>query len=241
MKTSIIIPNYNEAGYLAECIASIRSNTTGDYEMIVVDNGSHDETLSYCLTQDITLISLPENLGFPVACNMGIKIASGDAVLLLNNDVLVGPHWLDRLLECLYDDPQTGVTGPMSNFVSGRQMISFPYTTVEETARKLKRKNRRRWLQTERIVGLCMLIKREVINEIGLLDEQFSPGHYEDDDFCFRARKAGYNLMIAQDAFVFHYGSKSFNKQNEQQVHELIARNRQRFIEKWGVDPQIFI
>ena len=71
------------------------------------------------------------------------------------------------------------------------------------------------WRQTERLVGFCLAMKREVPDRIGLLDERFTPGHYEDDDYCYRARIAGFRLMIAGEASVYHQGSKSFGSEGE--------------------------
>lgn len=241
MKTSIIIPNYNELKLLAECIYSIKNYTSLDYEIIVVDNGSDDESLTFCRNENIPFISIPKNRGFPIACNLGMQMATGDNVLLLNNDVLASPHWLDTMLECLYESEQIGMVGPLSNYVNGKQILPFPYTNVEDTAKKLKRRFKGERMEVNRLVGLCLLIKREVIDQIGLLDEQFSPGHFEDDDYCYRVRQAGYKLMIAQDSFVFHYGSSSFNKLDREQLNQLISRNRQLFIEKWGIDPHTLI
>ena len=96
-------------------------------------------------------------------------------------------------------------------------------------------------MQVDRIVGLCFLFKRELMERIGLLDERYSPGHYEDDDYCYQARNLGYRIMIAGDVFVFHYGSASFGQQDESKVQQLIERNRQKFIEKWGSDPAVYM
>ena len=237
MNISIVIPNYNGKHLLADCVHSIRKNTAIDYEIIVVDNGSQDDSLAFCMQQNIPFVSLPENRGFAAACNYGIQVASGDYVVLLNNDVMVAPYWLDAMMTCMHQTENTGIVGPMSNYISGPQLLPFSYTNLEDTAEKLRKKFNGKSKEVHRLVGLCLLIKREVIDRIGLLDERFSLGHYEDDDYCLRARHAGYQLKIAQDAFVFHYGSSSFNQLGQERLNQLIERNRQLFIEKWGVDP----
>lgn len=224
---------------LAHCFASIREHTKDPYEIIVVDNGSTDQTLELCQREEVTFVSLPENLGFPAACNIGLKVASGDALLLLNNDVLVAKNWLSNMLACLNSDERIGIVGPYSNYVSGQQMLDIPFTNLTDMAAKLNRPNPKKWVKTERIVGLCFLFKRTLMDEIGMLDEQFSPGHYEDDDYCMRAKLAGYQNMIAGDVFIYHHGSVSFSKQGEEQVNHLIAVNRQKFINKWGVVPPL--
>jgi GT2 family glycosyltransferase len=79
------------------------------------------------------------------------------------------------------------------------------------------------------------------MNRIGYLDEQFSPGHYEDDDYCYRARLAGYQMKIAGDVRVHHHCSMSFQKQSSEQIYNLINTNHHKFIEKWGIDSHQFI
>ncbi|GBF77517.1 hypothetical protein PA598K_06071 [Paenibacillus sp. 598K] len=240
-KTSIVIPTYNGKELLKDCLYAIRQHTPEPVEVIVVDNGSTDGTADICRQEKVTFISLPDNRGFPAACNAGLKLATGDTLLLLNNDVLVTPHWLTHLLACLRSAPDIGVVGPLTNFASGRQQIEEPYTNLEDMSRRYNVSKPECWLPVQRIVGLCFLFKRELLDRIGLLDEGYGAGHFEDDDYCYRARMEGYRLLIAGDVFVFHHGSASFSREEQQRVQALIEGNRQRFIAKWNVDPAEFI
>lgn len=240
-KTSIIIPTFNGRGLLKDCIYSIKRHTNEPYEIIVVDNGSSDGTVDICRQEGITFISLANNIGFPAACNKGLKIATGDTLLLLNNDVIVTRNWLQNMLNCLNSETNIGIVGPLTNYASGKQQIDMPYTSLEEMSNQLNEPDASKWLQVDRIVGLCFLFKRELMDRIGLLDERYSPGHFEDDDYCYRARNAGYTFRIAGDVFVFHHGSASFAKQDMSQVKHLIDTNKQKFMDKWGVDPTIYV
>lgn len=240
-KTSIIIPTFNGKDLLKDCIYSIKRHTKEPFEIIVVDNGSSDGTVDICRQEGITFISLASNVGFPAACNKGVKIATGDTILLLNNDVIVTRNWLQNMLNCLNSETNIGIVGPLTNYASGKQQIDMPYTSLEEMSSQLNEPDAKKWLQVERIVGMCFLFKRELLDRIGLLDERYSPGHFEDDDYCYRARNAGYTLRIAGDVFVFHHGSASFAKQDMSQVKHLIDKNRQKFMDKWGVDPTIYV
>lgn len=240
-KTSIVIPTYNGKEMLKDCIYAIRQHTPESVELIVVDNGSADGTADLCRQEKITFISMPNNRGFPAACNAGLKLATGDTLLLLNNDVLVTRHWLTHLLACLHSAPDIGIVGPLTNFASGRQQIEEPFTNVEDMTRRYNVRNPDRWQPVQRIIGLCFLFKRELMDRIGLFDESYGAGHYEDDDYCYRARLAGYRLMIAGDTFIFHHGSASFSREEQQRVQALIERNRQLFMAKWQVDPSVFI
>ncbi|MEF2967929.1 glycosyltransferase family 2 protein [Paenibacillus sp. M1] len=238
--TSIIIPTHNGLHLLASCVEAIRLHTDVPYEIIVVDNGSTDGTDSYCIREKLILVALPENRGFPEACNRGLAVASGDQALLLNNDVQVTPRWLSNLLIALWSEAGVGMVGPVTNYASGGQQINLLYRDDEDfvsIAERFNRSNPVKWQETERLIGMCLLIKREVMTRVGVLDERFSPGHFEDDDYCYRARREGYKLLICGDTLVYHAGSVSFKARHPQGWNDLIDRNRNIFIAKWGVDP----
>lgn len=243
-QTSIIIPTYNGLHLLTSCVAAIREHTPQNIEIIVVDNGSEDGTVEYCIKEGLTVISLPSNQGFPIACNKGLSIASGHYLLLLNNDVLVTPRWLHNLLTALESGSSIGMVGPVSNYVSGKQLIESTDNSIPEFMLRAEQNNSSdstRWEDTRRLVGMCLLFKREVLERIGNLDEQFSPGHYEDDDYCYRACMKGYRLLICHDTMVYHAGSQSFRRDHPTGWHDLIERNRALFIHKWGVNPWEFM
>ena len=242
--TSIIIPTYNALDLLRSCVESIRAYTTEPYEIIVVDNASKDGTDAYCRSHHIKFISLPDNRGFPIACNIGLLLASGDELLLMNNDVIVSSGWLSNLKSALYSAPDIGIVGPVTNYASGRQQVKTEYIDVlgyHEAAERANIPNPRKWMETKRLVGLCFLLKRELLTSVGLLDERYSPGHYEDDDYCYRARLSGYRLIIAGDCLVHHEGSASFKPLYHSGLQELVERNRKAFIDKWQVNPANFI
>lgn len=242
--TSIIIPTYNGVHLLAPCVEAIRRHTELPYEIIVVDNGSTDHTAQYCLRERLIFVALPQNEGFPFAVNRGLAVASGDQLLLLNNDVLVSPRWLSNMLLALGSANEIGLVGPVTNYASGGQQIEISYgegDSFEQVAEQFNRSNPEKWQDVQRLVGMCLLFKREVMSRIGFLDERYSPGHYEDDDFCYRARLAGYRLLICGDTLVYHAGSASFKANHPEGWNGLIEGNRNKFIEKWGVDPWIFM
>ncbi|MCK8490132.1 glycosyltransferase family 2 protein [Paenibacillus sp. MBLB2552] len=242
--TSIIIPTYNGLHLLAPCVAAIRQFTDTPYEIIVVDNGSEDDTASFCLKERLILVALPRNEGFPVAVNRGLSVASGDQLLILNNDVTVSPRWLSNQLQALHSAADVGLVGPVTNYASGRQQVVIDWAEGEDFAQAAERYNHSdpsKWQDVQRLVGMCLMFKREVLERAGFFDEGYSPGHYEDDDFCYRARQLGYRLLICGDTLVYHEGSSSFRAQHPEGWNELLERNRLRFIEKWGVDPWQFI
>lgn len=248
--TSIVIINHNLYEYTKNLINSIRQFTPAyTYEIIVVDNGSTDASLPYLIQQnDVKVIINEENKGFPMGCNQGMKAARGNEILLLNNDTLVTPNWLSNLRNALYSDSHIGAVGPMTNYCSNGQQIEVPYDNklelqsmrdMEEFASRYNVSDSSKWHKWMKLVGYCMLIRREVYEKVGDMDERFSPGNYEDDDYSMRIRQAGYELLLCEDTFIHHFGSVSFGVISEKKRDEFIklnAVNRQKFLEKYHLD-----
>ncbi|MEW4372666.1 glycosyltransferase [Paenibacillus kandeliae] len=239
LKTSIIILTYNQLDYTKICIDSIRKFTDpASYELIVVDNFSTDGTRDWLAEQtDIMTIFNSKNEGFPKGCNQGITVSSGDNILLLNNDVIVTPEWLDNLVTCLYSDESIGAVGPVTNNSANYQMIPVPYNSIEDMlqfATNLNVSNPAKWEERMKLIGLCMLIKKEVVDQIGFLDEIFTPGNFEDSDYSFRILKAGYKMMVCRDTFIHHFGSVSFKAKPDNSYTDLMSKNQEKFRQKWG-------
>jgi GT2 family glycosyltransferase/Flp pilus assembly protein TadD len=239
---SIIILTFNQIKYTKECVESIRNHTPELHEIIFVDNGSTDGTVKWLRkllkgNLNYKLIENHKNLGFPKGCNQGIQASSGEYILLLNNDVVVTNGWLSGMLECLNSASDIGIVGPMTNNISGIQKVpEVPYNSVEylaEFAKSFKERNMHRRIPVRRIVGFCMLFRRELVEKIGLLDETFGTGNFEDDDFCLRAALEGYKNFIAGDIFIHHYGSMSF-RGNRIDYSSAMTGNRKIFNEKWS-------
>lgn len=244
MKTSIVILTFNQLEYTKKCIDSIRQYTKkNEYEIIIVDNNSTDGTNSWLKEQqDIKTIFNKENIGFPKGCNQGIAVSTGDNILLLNNDVIVTSNWLDNLVQCLYSENEIGAVGPITNNVSNYQAISVNYhseTEMQLFAETVNRFNPKMWEERLKLVGFCLLIKRSVLEQVGLLDEQFSPGNFEDDDLSYRIRLAGFRLILCKDTFIHHFGSVSF-KQDNSRYAALLKENGNKFADKWGFDSSYF-
>ena len=217
-KTSIIILTYNNLDYTKDCIDSILKFTKkGTYEIIVVDNLSTDGTREWLKKQkNLKVILNNKNLGFPKGCNQGIEIAnSHNDILLLNNDTIVTENWLENLKICLYSDTSIGAVGAVSNHDENLQGCNFTYEdfdTMQLLAKQNNISNPKRWEQKIFLIGFCLLIKREVINQIKELDENYSPGYIEDNDLSLRITELGYKLMLCHDCFIHHYLGSSFRK-----------------------------
>lgn len=236
--TSIIILSYNQLECTKLCIESIRKFTPkGYYEIIVIDNNSNEETKEWLKEQeDLITIFNDSNLGFPAACNQGIEVSIGESLLLLNNDTIVTPDWLNNLSKSLYSSSNIGVVSPVTNSCSNGQQIGVAYDNIEEMldfAIGFNYSNPDLWNYRSRLVGYCYLIKREVVNKIGGLDEIFTPGNFEDDDWSFRTLREGYFLLMCRDTFIHHFGSVSFKNEGSKYYNHLMV-NKGKFGEKWG-------
>ncbi len=235
--TSIVIPNFNQLNMLKQCIDSIMENTDLPYEIIVVDNASTDGTAAYLqeLGGQVRYRLLDINRGFAGAINVGMMMAKGRTILLLNNDTLVTENWLDNLLICLNSDEGIGMVGPVTNSISGDQKINVPYVNIADMPKFARENNRStpsRWRRTDRLTGFCLLFRRELFEGIGYFDEGFEIGNFEDDDYNIRVRLLGKSLVIAQDSFIHHFGSVSMKALGDQ-FKQVNDRNQCYFSDKW--------
>ncbi len=235
---SLVILCHNDGDYLKECLQSVAKHTRTAHEIIVVDNASAGASAKYARSlvrrPGFTIIRNKENRFFAAGNNQGIEIARGKYVVLLNADAVVGPGWLELLIGCAERDSKTGLVAPHTNSAVGPQWIQDPgYGSIKEFpdfAKRWAKKYRGRALSAHRLIAFCLLIKREVIDAIGLLDERFGPGGYEDYDYCLRAQQAGYKAVVAQDVFVHHYGGKGYSNMDYNHHRRL---NRELLARKW--------
>lgn len=246
MYASIVIPTYNHLDdCLKPCLTSILKMTTiPDVEIIVVANGCTDGTRQY-LTQDLKgvknlkVVWSDEPLGYTKATNLGIKQAKGEYVVLLNNDTVFldkmgdGPNaipvppntWLDMLTEPLKRDPKVGLTGPMQAW-SPEANQNF-------------------------IIFFCVCIRRTLFDEIGILDESFSPGFGEDTEFSIRAVEHGYRFVQVPDMQhhynepgrmvghfpIWHEGEATFREHPE--GWELLTKNRLALVKRFAKEIKL--
>ena len=247
--TSIVILNYNTPEFTINCIESIRENTAPDsYEIIVVDNASMDDSVELLRRipkkYNVNLILSEKNLGFAGGCNLGMKVANGEEICLLNSDTIVTPNWLELLKNALYSDEKIGIVGPVTNRAA-RQTIPVPELKnkrdIYDFARNYAKETPPSYDKRFNLVFFCALIKREVYARIGGLDEEFFPGNYEDDDYSIRARLAGFKLILANNVFIYHYGSESFKKIEDkdnkfyQNYKNAMSSGRERLLKKYDL------
>ena len=243
---SIIILALNQLEHTRACLESIAAHTAVAHEVIVVDNGSTDATAEFLKTwqaghSNCTVIRNESNRGFAAGNNQGLAIARGKHLLLLNNDTVVTAGWLDAMLAVFVRHPGTGIVGPVSNCVSGPQLVrEAVYPNLPEMhafAGRHAQANAGQSSEVVRAVGFCLLVAQEVVNQIGGLDERFGSGNFEDDDFCIRTQLAGFRIRVARDSFVHHVGSQTF-KGAKIDYRQAMLRNWDLFRAKWELPPE---
>lgn len=249
---SFVILSYNTKQFTKMCIDSIRRTVPSSArDIIVVDNASTDDSVEYLKAQtDINLILNPENEGFPKGCNQGIEASRPDTdIFLLNNDTIMLPNSLFWLRMGLYSDEKYGATGSVSNFVSNMQAVEKAkdidiltdegFDKIYSMGTAINNIMDNPYEEKLYLVGFALLIKREIINEIGVLDEIFTPGNYEDVDYGLRVINAGYKNIVCHNSFIIHFGSVSFGK-DVKKYHDLMLKNREKMKDKWGMNVDYY-
>lgn len=240
---SIVLLAHNQLEFCRACLASLQRCTTPPYKLILVDNGSTDGVGElFDATANATVVHTGRNLGFAQGTNLGLSHVDGHA-LLLNSDTLLTPGWLERLLSALESDRDIGLAGPVTNRASGHQQLDNvsldSEAAIEQFAAAVGQENAGQIQDTSRLVAFCLLIRDRALKELGPLDSRFGVGNFEDDDYCIRARLAGWRMVIAQDCFVFHYGGRTFAGigYNDESYRALVEQNEALLREKWrGLD-----
>lgn len=260
----IVIVSYNASDALAVTLASVRRAANDcAVKVILVDNASTaDERnkIRTAITSHIQevgdswrYIEQSENLGFSGGNNIGIREFLADDgithICLLNGDVIVTDHWLDRLLQHKKD-----IISAVTNKADSEQCIPVGYQAElnefldieslkiqEEPYQRVKAFADRRhdvWqgnLVEADVTFFCVLLTAEAARKIGLLDETFFPGGFEDDDYCLRARSHGYEIFLARDTFIHHWGSASFGKLQYEYFSKRAEKNKSYLEEKHGI------
>jgi GT2 family glycosyltransferase len=240
---SIIVVSYNNLDYTRLCLDSIYAKTTyPSFEVVVVDNASSDGTQDY-LRQfagrhpNFKFLLNENNEGFARANNLGVEVASGDYVLFLNNDTIVSPGWLSRLIYYLRD-PEIGMVGPVTNSSGNESRINVDYRVIDEIdafAENYTRAHDGKSFDIRMLALFCVAVRRSTIEAVGNLDERFGIGTFEDDDYSMRIRALSLRIVCAEDVYIHHWGGASFSRLNRDDYQRIFTENRQKFEEKWGI------
>ena len=225
MKLSIITLTYNQLKYTKKYIDSLYQYTS-DFELIIIDNGSNDGTVEYLKSlgkNNLKLILNKENFGFSKGNNQGIEIAEGEYIGFLNNDILLYPNWFEECEKVFKNEKAA--------FVSPRHVNPYYDDTNDKSYIKYFRKlkfSKPYEKHFDDCVFSCVLTKKEIINDVGKFDENYSPAFFEDNDYKYRAIEKGHGVYVCNTSCFFHYGSVTSVKLNQN-----FERNKEYYFSKY--------
>ncbi len=213
---TVLLVNYNRAEDTVACVESLRQSTFRDFDIIIVDNASHDGSAGIFEARcpEATILRNKENLGFAEGNNTGIQHAleqGSKYVLLLNNDTTVDPRALEVLISTMESHPYPGIVGGKVRYFDRPELLWFAggyfnpdsalgghYGIMEVDSGQFSEAK-----QTDFITGCCLLFRREVCDAVGFLDPSYF-AYLEDADFCTRARRAGFLIQFQPEAVIYH-------------------------------------
>lgn len=243
-RVSVIVVTYNNLELTKVCLRSLELHSDyANLEVILVDNASSDGTPDYLLAwaaagRNRRLILNPDNRGFAAANNQGLAAAGGDYLVLLNNDTHVTPGWIATLVAHLQRTKGLGMVGPVTNNIGNEARISISYDDMDgmlHAAADYTARHVGQLTPLRTAAFFCVMMPRAVYERVGPLDEAFGIGFFEDDDYCRRVQQAGWTIACADDVFVHHHLSASFNKLKQDQRRALFEQNKAIYEAKWGV------
>ncbi|WP_313711481.1 glycosyltransferase [Pseudomonas sp.] len=242
-RISVVVVTYNNLELTKACLTSLDEHTGySNFEIIVVDNASSDGSPDYLREWaskggNRRLILNDDNRGFAAGNNQGLAIADGQYLVMLNNDTYVTPGWLSTLYRHLERDPTLGILGPVTNNIGNEAKIQIHYTDMEEMLRASNQYTRAHIGKTHKLhtaAFFCVMLPRSIYEQVGPLDEAFGKGFFEDDDYCRRIQQLGRSVACAEDVFIHHHLSASFNKMRSVDRQALFEQNRATYEAKWG-------
>jgi len=241
MRCSVVIPCHNGAELTRACLHSLLDQSEPPHEILIVDNASDDDTgqLDEEFGAPVRVLRQPRNLGFAGGVNAGLAAATGDALLIVNNDTRAAHNLIEELRRVLHHSPTIGAVAPVSNHVKGdAHLLVGDFARDAEQRRELAHELQHAPLlqDADTLAGLCLMLRRSTLDEVGRFDERFGHGNYEDDDFSLRLRLHGYRLAVARRAFLHHEGHATFRALGLDLKEQIVKRLAQ-FRTKWQHHP----
>lgn len=241
---SIIIPAFNKVAYSATCIKSIANNLRKgpSFEVVLVDNGSSDETPLLEGIENLVYKRNAENLGFVGGCNSGIPHTKGEYIVFLNNDTEVTETWLSSLYDTISNDPKVGLAGSKIIYPNGLlqeaggiifndanglnygkfdQADSYQYNYVREV---------------DYCSGASIIIRRDLLQEFGGFDKLYQPAYYEDTDLAFKVRQKGLKVVYQPDSVIYHVEGGTAGIDTSSGFKKFQVINKEKFLKRWGAE-----
>lgn len=257
IKLSVVIISYNSAGFLRFCLRSLFSALAGiQHEVILVDNNSSDKSIVLVQKEfpSVMIIGNKENLGYAKANNQGIQRAIGEYILLLNPDTVIEPQSISKMIRYADTHQNIGILGCRVTNPGARLqwdscghfltpwMLFLKETGLEKIFPRshfFGKRLRRYWSrnttqQIDWVSGVCMLLRKQTIDDIGLLDERFF-AYLEDVDICRRAVQQAWTVSFLHDATIFHNLSTSWKSQSLRQLYISLTSEREYLKKHYGL------
>ena len=252
LDATIIVVSYNKREYTELCLKSILEAEPVPAQIVVVDNGSTDGSVEFLATDfaelaraegvEFYLIDNDSNVGACTARNQGLEVASGRYIGFMDNDIAVRSRgWLGVLAAALEEDDGYGIVGPKLVFPFEPYNIQHAGAGISRTGRvkylgrgkpiDAPEHNERREVQC--LISACWLMKSEIPAQIGGLDEVFNPAQFEDFDFCYRAREAGWAVLYDPEGEMYHYESVTTDGSPDVNYRYVTIRNGMEFKRRW--------
>ena len=241
------MPIFNQPEMTERSVRSVLKNSVSDYKLFFIDNGSSREIRNlfeekYIDNKRIIYLRSEKNEGCATGKNIGLRQLDNDCryVIMLDYDVYVPSGWDEKLIGFMERHSEVGLSGPSTNYAWSLQKIEgMPYLNTEEEIEKFALehtagKNFRIAKQKGLIIGFCQIVRKEVYDEIGLLDENFKLYGGEDNDFCYRVQEAEWELAYIDSVFVYHYGNAGYGLLDAKTRDDQFVRNKNYFAEKHG-------
>jgi GT2 family glycosyltransferase len=240
---SVIVLTHNNLELTKTCLRSvIERSQYPNLEVLVVDNASTDGTVDYLKEfqlhhESVSVIFNRYNVGFAAGNNLGLAAATGEYLVLLNNDTVVTEGWILTLLHHFSDHPDIGLLGAVTNNIGNEAQVKIGYESLDEMPERsraytLAHLGELLFLRT--VAFFCVMMPRRTYTTCGPISEAYGMGFFEDDDYCRKVEKAGLKIACAEDVFIHHHLSASFNQLKDKERRALFDRNRAIYEKRWG-------
>jgi len=243
-KVSIVILSYGDPELTKAALHSLydRGSSYPNLEVLIVDNGSSSDALkeikdfSSQLPNTI-LIENNENLGFAKGNNVGLNAATGEYIMLLNNDTVVAPGAIHAMCRHLNLNSSIGAIGSLTNNIGNEAKLFVDYENMEQMkdiARQATTGYRGVSSSINVLAYFAVMFRKSDLSIFGLLSEDYGRGMFEDDDHCAMIKSKGYSCKLAEDAYVHHHLSATFSKLKNEEREALFEKNKNTYEKKWG-------
>lgn len=230
MLFDVIIPIHNALPETRACIESVLEHSTEEYRLILVNDGSDEETTDYLNSVQKANVLHLNGVGYLKAINQGLTLFRSEYKVSLNSDTVVTKNWLTKLKNCVESDPSIGLITPLTNNGIGLSVLIPAGFNFLEVSDFIDKKSTCVYPDACTVLGYCLLIRQTVIDKIGVFDEAFDPGYYEECDYHYRAQLAGFRAVVCDNLYIYHKGQASFK---EQKI-AILNKNRVVFHERWN-------